>query len=427
MKEAFISVVKDYLSKENTDYALMINGAWGSGKTYFIDHEIKQVIESFPLPNQKDGKQYRFVPVSLYGVSSRQEISDAIFYSLKPELKWIGAISSRFVSATELIPKAGSAIKQILTVNNKEKNELQKLFCSFNDRVVIFDDLERIDKSLDIQSVLGYINNLAEREHYKIIVVSNDDVLSKEYKGFKEKTIRFTYNHQPNLIEILDNITKAQKDSSYKSFLSVKSADIVRVFNAGKCKNIRTLYFVIELFHKIFERVSGEYSEAICQDLLIPFTIISIEAKKGHSKEELEMLLPSIQSFSTLFKDGKIDIDTDSSSEQATPKEMDSAAKKREKYREFLKSQYGTIGRNINLYDKLYNWVFDGYVSEEEFKTLIEGIRGEYKKKELSAEARLVQIIARWNQLQDDEFDAIVEEINNAIRHEKFNVFDLSI
>ena len=142
-------------------------------------------------------------------------------------------------------------------MNNKEKNELQKLFCSFNDRVVIFDDLERIDKSLDIQSVLGYINNLAEREHYKIIVVSNDDVLSKEYKGFKEKTIRFTYNHQPNLIEILDNITKAQKDSSYKSFLSVKSADIVRVFNAGKCKNIRTLYFVIELFHKIFESNSS--------------------------------------------------------------------------------------------------------------------------------------------------------------------------
>lgn len=30
--EAIISIITDYLKSKETDYALMINGAWGSGK-----------------------------------------------------------------------------------------------------------------------------------------------------------------------------------------------------------------------------------------------------------------------------------------------------------------------------------------------------------------------------------------------------------
>lgn len=30
------SIVKDYLNQNNTDYAIFINGVWGSGKTYYV-------------------------------------------------------------------------------------------------------------------------------------------------------------------------------------------------------------------------------------------------------------------------------------------------------------------------------------------------------------------------------------------------------
>lgn len=49
MNEAIISVIKDYLKRKDTDYALMINGAWGSGKTVFIKNALKSEIEKNKL------------------------------------------------------------------------------------------------------------------------------------------------------------------------------------------------------------------------------------------------------------------------------------------------------------------------------------------------------------------------------------------
>ncbi len=49
-----MSLLNDYLKGKNTDYALMINSAWGSGKTFFIKNTLKTKIESIVCPIQKD-------------------------------------------------------------------------------------------------------------------------------------------------------------------------------------------------------------------------------------------------------------------------------------------------------------------------------------------------------------------------------------
>ena len=36
-----VESILDYIRSDYTDYAIMINGEWGSGKTYFWDHKIK--------------------------------------------------------------------------------------------------------------------------------------------------------------------------------------------------------------------------------------------------------------------------------------------------------------------------------------------------------------------------------------------------
>lgn len=38
------TVIKDYLSAKNTDYAIMISGVWGCGKSYYIDHGLKDIV-----------------------------------------------------------------------------------------------------------------------------------------------------------------------------------------------------------------------------------------------------------------------------------------------------------------------------------------------------------------------------------------------
>ena len=47
-------VIKDYIKTKNTDYAVMVSGGWGCGKTFFWNNTLKQVIEKTELPEQED-------------------------------------------------------------------------------------------------------------------------------------------------------------------------------------------------------------------------------------------------------------------------------------------------------------------------------------------------------------------------------------
>lgn len=43
--EKLNEIVIDYLKVKDTDYALMINGKWGCGKTYYLQHDFKDFIK----------------------------------------------------------------------------------------------------------------------------------------------------------------------------------------------------------------------------------------------------------------------------------------------------------------------------------------------------------------------------------------------
>ena len=73
--EDLVESILDYVRADYTDYAIMINGEWGSGKTYFWNNRIRNKIESLQL----NGKQYTTIYMSLYGISNLEEISKKIF------------------------------------------------------------------------------------------------------------------------------------------------------------------------------------------------------------------------------------------------------------------------------------------------------------------------------------------------------------
>ena len=41
-------IIEDYLKAKDTDYAIMINGDWGSGKSYYIKHDFQKIVTSVP-------------------------------------------------------------------------------------------------------------------------------------------------------------------------------------------------------------------------------------------------------------------------------------------------------------------------------------------------------------------------------------------
>ena len=47
--EELVESILDYVRADYTDYAIMINGEWGSGKTYFWNNKVRNKIESMTL------------------------------------------------------------------------------------------------------------------------------------------------------------------------------------------------------------------------------------------------------------------------------------------------------------------------------------------------------------------------------------------
>ena len=51
--EDLVESILDYIRAEYTDYAIMIYGEWGSGKTYFWNHKIKPKIEAMQVNGKR--------------------------------------------------------------------------------------------------------------------------------------------------------------------------------------------------------------------------------------------------------------------------------------------------------------------------------------------------------------------------------------
>ena len=71
--EDLVESILDYIRSDYTDYAVMLNGEWGPGKTHFWNNKIKKKIESMQL----NGKRYTTIYMSLSGISNLEEILSA--------------------------------------------------------------------------------------------------------------------------------------------------------------------------------------------------------------------------------------------------------------------------------------------------------------------------------------------------------------
>ena len=190
MDELVESII-DYIRKPYTDHAIMINGEWGSGKTYFWNNKVRSKIESTEI----NGRRYRTIYMSLYGISNLDDISKKIFMEMNPNInKSIKKIlDSRNMSSIPEYVKTGLDMANSFGIMQaNEKVDFSKFF-DMDDKVLCFDDLERAN--VDVIDVLGYINNFVEHDHIKTIIICNEKELSKKLKStnVEMKTFIATY------------------------------------------------------------------------------------------------------------------------------------------------------------------------------------------------------------------------------------------
>ncbi len=182
---AIVAAIKKYVDEYLYDYAVMIDGTWGCGKTYFVlkklivelkEHEEKKV------KSIKGYKKHNVIYISLYGVKSIEDISKKLYieaYFGKTE-KLGNVLKKGADVVSSLVPIALEVAKPFARNVELEQQDISSVIESFlpiKNSILIFDDLERCNCS--INEILGYINSFVEHEKMKVIIVANQDEIGK--------------------------------------------------------------------------------------------------------------------------------------------------------------------------------------------------------------------------------------------------------
>lgn len=257
-----LETLKIHVSSDTPrDYALLLNGGWGTGKTYLIN----RFIES--LSNYEGDRP---LLISLYGIESLEQIDSEIFAKLYPALNHKGARLAGIVGKALLknIRIDFDELKRGLTAGgggiDMGGNDI--FSSSPKDRIIIFDDVERCSISPDL--LLGYIHQLIDDGKNRVILLANEkEIISRDkdngglYGEYKEKTIGFTIKVNNDFNSAYSFFVSEVADSSYKDFLNHLKSKFISIFFRDSEINLRILRRAIVSFEYLYLCINEKYKE----------------------------------------------------------------------------------------------------------------------------------------------------------------------
>ena len=345
-----IEVVKEYLNSNIYNYAVMIDGEWGSGKTYFIKNILMEKIEQDTISNSSNNEKIkRIIYISLYGVNSTDDISNSIYLSIINESVDSNEKSKKarsFVNenrVARVISRIGIDFLKNKGVDYKQCLDIIGEAFYINNYVFVFDDLERCN--CDINEVLGYINNLVEHDGIKVILVANESEIGKcnesqnielkyllasnnnikydetsklnedknnkeisvkelktrtdlifnqniLYNKIKEKLVGVTIKYKPDLFQIQNElIDKHIKDPSLKEYLKKNLEESIGYALQNNHINLRTYQFFLSKLCRLNEYIKENYADnykEIMDELVNYCYKVSVMYKSGKYQYQWE-------------------------------------------------------------------------------------------------------------------------------------------
>ena len=244
----------------DTNYAIIINGGYGIGKTHYIKNQLFPLIKKKSIPNSTIDEKFNPIPISLFGVNSIEDIQNQILLELYPILKSKGLKIAAGLGKSLIKHLAGVDLSTMFSDTEISSSDL----FDYSKVLLCIDDIDRKSKELQLPEVFGYVNNLVENYNAKIILIANEDELRKEintetdrdyYSILKEKVIGISVNFKSNVSKIYDEIIEEKYKVLYEAYytflldhkvLIVQSVEL----NSG---NLRNLLFFLEHFKIIYK------------------------------------------------------------------------------------------------------------------------------------------------------------------------------
>ena len=397
--------IKDYCekfieSRENPHYAVFLNGKWGTGKTYFIN----KLLEKYT--DETDIRKKDIVKISLYGIKSAEEIDLKIYQAVHPILsskamKLAGAILRSAVKfgTTIDINKDGNADVSLSSDCLNEIKSKGKVD-SVSKRLIVVDDIERIDSSFSINQVFAYFSEIITESDIRVIFIGNEEKIygnseyeTNEYLQIKEKIIGIEFTIVPEKENAVKSFV-SELSLSKESFFVEKTLEIMKIL---KCDNLRTVWqalYNLNLFAKILDDViEEEDKEEIFEIFLVLYIQKNLE--EIHKTDDVESVLSGYFVYHKPYKEHVKWLEE---------------KKKNQKYF-FPDTLMHVLLRNVwmklifeGCYDK--NWIADEYTKELE-----------ERKRQNKNQKNLFKLAKNWRNLNKKEFESlfktVVDEFEN--------------
>tara|TARA_R110002049_G_scaffold180263_2_gene347274 strand:- start:1209 stop:3032 length:1824 start_codon:yes stop_codon:yes gene_type:complete len=348
-----------YVEQESPGYAVMLDGSWGSGKTYFVENDVRQISKAAKL---------KFCLVSLYGIRSEEQLADAIlegFLSIKGLSKdnlaegvnLMGKLAKTLSDVSGDTASLGTSLMSAIAgaTKNRISNSIGK------NVLVVFDDLER--SAAIPNDVLGWINNRVEHQGFRSLIVCNEQSLRKKRKiTSKEKVVGFTYKFEPSNEYIIDASINALKVRSGKSgndkFRKILGSVLPKLTAQIKLTNIRTLTHALVTIKEVLDDYPGIVKdEERIQELVGAALFYSISYRDLLVPDsDLEKLARSPNDMSVQYHLGR-HRDENKKNEHVVPKWFRA-------YEQIGSHLLGEVG-----YLSIWQLVRHGYLDKERFNT----------------------------------------------------------
>lgn len=433
MKNEFIkNFLIKYIENPDPQYAIMLKGNWGSGKTFFINKWIEDY-------KKRLDKNIILEPiyVSLYGLKDTAQITTEIDRKLHPIL-----YSKGVKMIKKLLKVAGKIVLRTnvdFDINNDNKKDMQinatldslSLLTSKSDKdlnigskLIIFDDLERCN--IDIKNLLGYINSFVEHGACHVIIIGDETKVEDKDKlqEFKEKTIGREFEIVTDEENALNCFIEEMKLTEW----IIKNKEfILDCFKSTKCNNLRILRQSLYDFNTLYNKLNSELinkGECILKSILGSYIVIYCEYKGsnhdilknwtpyyfplGLGNKDDENIKQIIDKYKQIEYDYNINVLNAENVKQII-NEIETGCSLKNYVEDLLKQ----MNKEISLYEKLTSF---SRLSNAEFKEAYKDLKEKVKNKEIPNMYQMGEVIGLLIRIEQNNICTITEELLDNIK-----------
>ena len=368
-QDSIKGAIKNYLEAKETDYAIMLTGEWGSGKTYFVRTDLQELLSE---------TEFKLVYISLNGLRDVEEIYKQLFLANNDKFQKVSE-SKTGKYALRGISKAFKFAKVDLD-NFFDPSDFVKLK---EKTLICFDDLERLSCSELITSVLGEVHQLVETLGAKVLFVSNE----KKIDGIdeiKEKTIGYTYRYEMSHGEMIDMFTEFfSGNEAYFTFLKSNRKYLLRLFSLREKLNLRILKRMLTQYQMIHAQCVYRNKEHL---VFYNFITLFVEFETGENDKESLIRYYKDDPFYFSFQYNRDDAEKD---KKSYPKsfELD--------FFDGYEISFLRIGAIVE-------YIENGYLNKQVLKEQLDNLFGDGTDEDVRAFNRLIK--NGYYRLPDEEF-----------------------